>query len=589
VEYERVEERQVIQQALSNQSWDVILCDYSLPHLNAMDALEILHASGLDIPFIVVSGTIDEETAVTALKAGADDFIVKGKFARLGPAIERGIREASVRHEHRLAEERVKYHARLLKHINDAVIATDPQFRITSWNRAAERIYGWTAAEVMNRNADEILRSGLNKEQQAKAQELLKQMSSYRSERIHARKNGSIVYVEEDTIALTDDRGRITGYVSVNRDITDRKMAEIQIQQQVEQLSALRNIDKAILSNINLHFTLSTILSEVRKQLQVDAADILLLNSNKSMLEYAAGQGFRTHSMETTPIPIGESFAGRAITERRLIKIENLTEHPNDPFLASLVAEEGFVFYCAVPLITKTNIQGTLEIFHRSFLQPNPDWIEFLQTLAGQAAIAIDNATLFENLQHTNQELIMAYDTTIEGWSRALDLRDRETEGHTVRVTEMTIILARRLGFGEEDLIHIRRGALLHDIGKMGVPDNILLKPDTLTAVEWLVMRKHPQYAYELLKPIVFLERSLDIPYCHHEKWDGTGYPRMLKEEEIPLAARLFAVVDVWDALTSDRPYRSAWSEDEALTYIGQQSGHYFDPEVVGAFLEMTK
>ena len=149
-----------------------------------------------------------------------------------------------------------------------------------------------------------------------------------------------------------------------------------------------------------------------------------------------------------------------------------------------------------------------------------------------------------------------AYDTTIEGWSRALNLRDKETEGHTRRVTEMTLTLARRFGFTEEDLLHLRRGALLHDIGKMGVPDNILLKPEPLTEEEWIIMRKHPQYAYDLLKPIAFLGSALDIPYCHHEKWDGTGYPRGLRGEEIPLAARLFAVVDVWDALTSDRPYR---------------------------------
>jgi putative nucleotidyltransferase with HDIG domain len=374
----------------------------------------------------------------------------------------------------------------------------------------------------------------------------------------------------------------------VNRDITERKLAEFQIQRQLEQLSALRNIDQAIISNINLHFTLNTILDEVRKQLQVDAADILLLNSAGSKLEFVAGQGFRARSIETAAISIETSLAGRVVNERRMITIENLSKL-QDLGLGAVWADEDFVFYSGVPLIAKTNIQGIMEIFHRSSLQPTPDWLDFLKTLAGQAAIAVDNATLFENLQNTNQELVMAYDTTIEGWSRALDLRDRETEGHTLRVTEMTLTLARRLGFNEDALIHIRRGALLHDIGKMGVPDNILLKPEALTAVEWMVMRQHPLYAYELLKPISFLEPSLDIPYCHHEKWDGTGYPRRLKEEEIPLAARLFAVVDVWDALTSDRPYRSAWSENEALTYIQDQSSHYFDPEVVGAFFEMTK
>ncbi len=589
VQHERVENRLAMSEALLQHVWDVILCDYSLPQFSAMDALATLQASGLDVPFIIVSGTIDEETAVAALKAGAHDFLVKGKFARLGPAIERELREARSRRERKSAEEQVKYHARLLRHINDAVIATDEQFRITAWNRAAERIYGWSATEVMGRSIDEILKSGLNEEQRLEAQELLAEKTSFRSERIHARKNGHAVYVEENTIALTDERSKITGFVSVNRDITERRRAEVQIRQQLEQLSALRNIDQAIISNINLHFTLNTILSELSKQLEVDAADILLFDAAGEILEFAAGRGFWTRSMEAAHVPIGESLAGNVAKERRLIKIENLKRQPEDPFLAKLLTDEDFVFYCGVPLISKASIQGVLEVFHRTPRQPPAEWIEFLNTLAGQAAIAIDNATLFENLQDTNQQLVRAYDTTIEGWSRALDLRDKETEGHTQRVTEKTLTLARALGFGEEELLQIRRGALLHDIGKMGVPDNILLKPESLTTLEWAIMRKHPQYAYDLLKPIVFLVPALDIPYCHHEKWDGTGYPRGLRSEEIPLTARLFAIVDVWDALTSDRPYRLAWSDDEALTYIRTQSGNHFDPQVVDVFFQMAE
>jgi putative nucleotidyltransferase with HDIG domain len=230
-----------------------------------------------------------------------------------------------------------------------------------------------------------------------------------------------------------------------------------------------------------------------------------------------------------------------------------------------------------------------LEVFHRASLQPYPEWLSFLNTLAGQAAIAIENATLFENLERSNHELSQAYDATIEGWSRALDLRDKETEGHTQRVTELTLKLARAMKVSESELAQIRRGALLHDIGKMGVPDNILLKADELTEEEWKKMRKHPEFAYEMLSSIRYLQPALDIPYCHHEKWDGTGYPRGLTSEEIPLAARLFAVVDVWDALTSDRPYRPAWSEQEALAYIREQSGKHFDPQAVQFFFKLIK
>jgi putative nucleotidyltransferase with HDIG domain len=245
---------------------------------------------------------------------------------------------------------------------------------------------------------------------------------------------------------------------------------------------------------------------------------------------------------------------------------------------------EDFICYFGEPLIIKGQVKGVLEIFHRAAFEPDAEWFAFLNTLAGQAAIAVEIATLFESLQDSNSELFLAYDATIEGWSHALDLRDKETEGHTQRVTEMTLKLARLFGLSEADLVQVRWGALLHDIGKMGVPDGILLKPGPLTDEEWVAMKKHPVFAYEMLSPIHYLRLALDIPYCHHEKWDGTGYPRGLKGEQIPLTARIFAVVDVWDALTSDRPYRQAWSEEKAREHIQAGAGTHFDPQVVNTF-----
>jgi len=193
------------------------------------------------------------------------------------------------------------------------------------------------------------------------------------------------------------------------------------------------------------------------------------------------------------------------------------------------------------------------------------------------------------NLEHANAELRTAYDATITGWSLAMDLRDKETEGHSQRVTDLTLKLAEAAGIAPEELVHIRRGALLHDMGKLGIPDAILNKPAKLNDEEWELMHRHPQMAYDMLYPIEYLHPALDIPYCHHEKWDGSGYPRKLKGEEIPLAARIFAIVDVWDALTSDRPYRSAVKKDEVLKYLQDQSGKHFDPQVVELFFNTIK
>ena len=189
-------------------------------------------------------------------------------------------------------------------------------------------------------------------------------------------------------------------------------------------------------------------------------------------------------------------------------------------------------------------------------------------------------------LKEANIQLLSAYEATIEGWTQALDLRDKETEGHSRRVSEMTVKLAQAYGMSEEDILQIRRGALLHDMGKIGIPDSILHKPGALSDEEWVTMRKHPQFAFDMLKSVDYLKSALDIPYCHHEKWDGTGYPRGLRGEDIPIAARLFAVVDVWDALTSDRPYRDAWKKDKALEHIRDQSGKHFDPQIVDLFLK---
>jgi putative nucleotidyltransferase with HDIG domain len=228
-----------------------------------------------------------------------------------------------------------------------------------------------------------------------------------------------------------------------------------------------------------------------------------------------------------------------------------------------------------------------LEIFHRAPLAPDADWLDFLDSLAGLAAIGIANAQLFEDLERSNAELSQAYDATIVGWSNALDLRDKETEGHSQRVTDLTLRLSEAMGMDSQRLVHVRRGALLHDIGKMGVPDHILLKAGPLTDEEKALMRQHPTLAYKMLQPIAYLQRALEIPYCHHERWDGSGYPRGLAGEAIPLVARIFAVVDVWDALRSDRTYRQAWPVDQVVQHLRQGAGHHFDPRVVETFLAM--
>ena len=238
-------------------------------------------------------------------------------------------------------------------------------------------------------------------------------------------------------------------------------------------------------------------------------------------------------------------------------------------------------------MISKGEVKGVLELFHRETLNIDEEWEKFVQSLATQAAIAIENSSLLDGFQKANLELSLGIDATLEGWARTLELRDQETEGHSQRAVDLAVRLAREMGVPFQDIIHIRRGALLHDIGKIGIPDSILLKPGKLDDEEWAIMKQHPIYAYNALKDIDFLKPALAIPHAHHEKWDGSGYPRGLKGEEIPLAARVFAIIDVYDALGSDRPYRDAWTHDKIIDYLGSQAGSHFDPEVAEKFIEM--
>jgi HD-GYP domain-containing protein (c-di-GMP phosphodiesterase class II) len=288
-------------------------------------------------------------------------------------------------------------------------------------------------------------------------------------------------------------------------------------------------------------------------------------------------------------LKIGEEYAGRVALERNLIHILDIRMDQTEFTRSPLFRQENFVTYWGVPLMAKGRVLGVLEMFHRSLFIPDADLRNFLVTVAGQAAIAVDSAKMFSELQKSNLELSLAYDTAIEGLSRALDLRDKETKEHTARVADITVKLAARLGVEQSVQVHMRRGAVLHDIGKLAIPDQILFKPGPLAVEEWEIMCRHPGIAVELLSPVSYLEPALDIPHWHHEKWNGTGYPDGLGGEDIPFAARLFALADVYDALLSKRPFRSAWSKGDTVRYMESESGKHFDPKLLPEFLDLVR
>jgi PAS domain S-box-containing protein/putative nucleotidyltransferase with HDIG domain len=398
---------------------DIILADYSLPQFTALQALRLLQENGLDVPFIVVTGTISEEAAVETMIQGAADYLLKDRLSRLGQAVQRALQQKALRDEKRKSEQALRLSedkfSKAFRISPDAIsISRFSDSRYLEINEGFTRLTGFTPEEVVGQS-NVILNLWAVLEESQHFYATLRQVGEVNNmEGVFKRRDGGvwIGLVSARIIEVSEE----PCVISIIRDITERKRAEL-------------------------------------------------------------------------------------------------------------------------------------------------------------------------DLQRAHTDLAEAYEATIEGWSHVLDLRDKETEGHTQRVTEITVRLARALGVPEDQILHLRRGALLHDIGKMAIPDGILQKPGPLTEDEWREMRRHPEYAHEMLSPIIYLRPALDIPYCHHERWDGTGYPRGLKGDEIPLSARIFSIVDVWDALLSNRPYRQGCTEESVLEYIKNHAGTSFDPNLVQEFL----
>jgi putative nucleotidyltransferase with HDIG domain len=555
-------------QLLKEQPVEVLLLDLGLPDSQGIDTVVTAHTRFPDLPIVVLSGIHDETTALDALKHGAQDYLPKGTI--LGAVLPRVLRYAIERQRLRLelttSEARIR---RIIEENPDGVVVVDHEGIIRFANPASQVLFGVPE--------DVLLGTPLG----------LPNVTGASAEITIPRKGQSHITAEMRSVTSIWD-GAPSHIVSMH-DITARKLAETRIETQMQRIDALHRIDSTIAGCFDLRMILNVVLDQATTLLGMDAACIMLLDPAGLDLEVAASKGFRTPMAKIPRIRLGEGFAGRAALERisiMTIDPERIAEHP--PF-AALWTTEGFADYACVPLIVKGVVKGVMEVFHRTAYVHDEEWRSFLDALAGQAAIANDNIQLFKHLQHSNMELTLAYDSTIEGWSRAMDLRDRDTEGHTLRVAGVAEKLAQALGIGSMELLHIRRGSLLHDIGKIGVPDNILLKPGPLTPEEWEIMRRHPQYAYDMLSSISYLHQALDIPWCHHEKWDGSGYPRGLNGDRIPVAARIFAVVDVWDALRSDRPYRQGWPEERVREYLRAESGIQFDPGVVEKFLQLLR
>lgn len=551
--------------------WDVVLADFGVPGMSTLEALGFVREVQPDLPFVVVSGQIGEENAVALMKAGADDYVSKNFPQRLSPILHRVLNSRQAKNEKQELE-------RQFRHFFDQNLSGMAMFTSTG--------------ELKQVNRSFLTLLGLDAQQLPDFWSLFPVKSMAAAIRDKLESGSSYGPKVLDLLRLDGRRVSVLATFQISGPeslIWANFIDHTEQQLQFKKLSALRAIDLAIAGSFDLNLTLNVALDQVLTQLDVAAATVLVFNPLTHMLNGVLEKGFSNHEILKVPLGLRDDLPGEAVISKRRFSVTNLRERLPGLPRGDLFHEEGFVVYHAVPILSKGAAIGVLEVFERESNFHDAEWFAFLDTLAGQISIGVDSIQTFEKLQNANLDLLQAYDATIEGWSKALDLRDKETEGHSQRVTRVSTLLAQRMGLDEKQIVQIRRGALLHDIGKMGVPDSILLKPGSLTAEEWEVMKTHPGLAYKLLSTVRFFSESLDIPWAHHEKWDGSGYPRGLKGEAIPLAARLFAVVDVWDALRSTRPYRNGLTWEATKEHLLKGSGSHFDPRVVESFLELMK
>jgi HD-GYP domain-containing protein (c-di-GMP phosphodiesterase class II) len=359
------------------------------------------------------------------------------------------------------------------------------------------------------------------------------------------------------------------------------------VENQQARLQSIRSVERAITSSLDLTVILNVFLDQASAQLRADAASILLMDPRSREMTLAAARGFLKNNRPPSRIRVDHNLAAEAGLERKILSVES--GQPDQPEYGHqpLMREEGFSAYYAAPLIAHGQVLGALEIFRRSPGEMEPEWLDLLEAFAMEGAIAIDNAETFHSLQRAQSEMSLLCDSAIESWSRAVDVRAREAEGHGPRVSELSVRTAEKMGVPSAQIQSVRRGALLHDIGKLGIPDEILWKRGSLSEAEWHVVRQHPKIAEQLLAPVDFLRSALDIPKFHHERWDGEGYPFGLSGTDIPLPARIFAVVDAWDSMQAHRPFRPAHSEAETIEHIRQSSGDRYDPDVVRSFFQV--
>lgn len=580
---------EVLDRLLNNPQFDpvdLLLLDLTMQDKNAIDLIrEIRTRYTENIPVILITGQGSEKTAIQALQLGVADYLVKqpGYLYRLPSVLENAFYLNRLEKEREALYESEERYRRLAENARDLIfrLMVAPNYAFDYVSPALSAIAGVSPGELY-KDFDLLFKIlNIPQSQMAWVINLFRSSTTDDITFSVTDHRGNLHWLEMRSNLIFDDSSNRVYIEGICRDITERKNAEEKIHKDMMKLNGLHLIDTAISSSFDLRLTFHLFIDQAVTLLEADGAEIILFEPDMSTPKIFISTGMTQLDAGQAGMVKNFILPDKSILDRKVVHLGVDQIKYQAPGLYDLMINEGFVDYWASALVAKGQIKGMLEIFLRERKEHDSDWVSFLEMLSQQASIAYENSKIFEKLQRTNQDLLRAYDDTLMGWVNFLDLRDHETEGHTLRVLELSIQIAELFGIQDQDLANMRRGVLLHDIGKIGVPDTILNKPGSLTDDEWEIMRRHPQFAYDMLSSIEYLRPALDIPYCHHERWDGTGYPRGLAGRDIPLAARIFSVIDAFDALVTTRPYHESISVKEALDILSGEAGKQYDPEVV--------
>lgn len=470
----------------------------------------------------------------------------------------------------------------LCESISPPTLCVDKEGIIFNANQGACELTGYHKGEIFQRPIYDVFQKKLPTDEVFDFQNL----GLYQEKELQLiHKNGKLIPVSFRVARDTD----LEHFFLMLFDLSEFRKAEEKLSIQVDRMQALGNIDRAIISTMDLDFITDVVFDQINAQLGVEFS-LLFLNAEDSrnlLCQYSRGLHLiKDNGHHTNPNP---ALAQRVIAKGEPIIIEDLTETSWFAENEASFPYDDLKFYAGIPLFNLGETIGVLEVCSKDAFSPDPDWVSFFNMIAGQTAIAIVHVNQFHDIRRLNADLLNSYENTLEGWARVLEFKDRETKGHSDRVTQMAMKLGQAMGMTTDELVHLRRGAVLHDIGKLCIPEKILFKEGPLDEYEWEIMKQHPIYAQEFVADIQFLQPATNILLFHHERWDGSGYPLGLKGKQIPLAARIFMVIDVWDALSFDRPYRKAWSLDKVRKYLRESAGKLFDPKVVEVFLEITE